>query len=128
MEKLSKEQENVVKSAFEQVGLEKPSNDFLFNVMDAIEAQEHVTPPLISKKGWILIVSVFALSMSIFVFYPQNGSAIFDTIFSFRADFIENLFDGFQISKTMVMGISLLGLFLFQLPFLIKMTHKERAI
>lgn len=128
MEKLSKEQENVVKSAFKHVGLEKPSNDFLSNVMDAIEVQEQVTPPLISKKGWILIASVFGLSMSIFVFYPQNGSAIFDTIFSFRANFTENLFDGFQISKTMAMGISLLGLFLFQLPFLIKMTHRERAI
>jgi len=127
MEKLSKEQEKVLKNAFDQVGLEKPSKDFVANIIGVVETQEKMITPLISKKGWLLMVFVFALSMSVFVFYPQDGAIIFDTIFSYRADFMENLFQGFQISKTMVMGISLLGLFLFQLPFLIRMTSKERV-
>ncbi|PRX55440.1 hypothetical protein [Flagellimonas meridianipacifica] len=128
MEKLSKEQEKVLKTALAQIGLEKPSEDFLSNVMDAIEMQEKVTTPLISKKGWLLITFVFALSLSLLVFYPEEGSVVFDMVFSYRAGFVEKLFQGLEISKTMMMGICLLGLFLFQLPFLIKMTDKERSL
>ncbi|MEM9076724.1 MAG: hypothetical protein AAGC43_06785 [Bacteroidota bacterium] len=127
MEKISKEQEKALKTAFDQIGLEKPSHSFLSHVMEVVEAKEKNVTPLISKKGWFLIVLVFATCLSLLIFYPKEGSAYFDMVFSYRTDFFQNLFQGFKISKTMVMGISLLGLFLLQLPFLIKMTGRERT-
>ncbi|WP_422859455.1 hypothetical protein ACOKFD_00485 [Flagellimonas sp. S174] len=128
MEKLSKEQEKVLKTALDQVGLEKPSQDFLSNVMNTIEIQQKVTSPLVSRKGWLLISLVFILSLSMLVFYPEEGSSFFDMVFSYRAAFTKNLFQRLKISKTLAMGISLLGLFLLQLPLLIKMTSRERTI
>ena len=127
MEKLSKEQEKVLKKALDQIGLEKPSPDFLSNVMDAIEIQGQTTSPLIGKKGWILLVFVFTVSLGLLAFYPEEGSALFDTVFSYRFEFAQNLFKEFKISKTLAMGIALLGLFLFQVPLLLKMTHRERT-
>lgn len=131
MEKLSQKQEENLKSIFHEVGLEKPSKDFVSNIMNVIETSENtvkVSKPLISKKGWVLIISVFVISCGALLFYPGQGSDFFNTVFTYRADFTKKAFQGFEISKTLVMGIALLGLFLFQLPFLIKMTSKERAI
>nr|WP_298997882.1 hypothetical protein [uncultured Allomuricauda sp.] len=128
MEKLSKEQEKVLKTALDQVGLEKPSQDFLSNVMNTIEIQQKVASPLVSRKGWLLISLVFILSLSLLVFYPEEGSSFFDMVFSYRVALTENLFQGLKISKTLAMGISLLGLFLLQLPLLIKMTSRERTL
>ena len=128
MEKLSKEEEKVIKNALDQVGLEEPSQGFLSNVMQAIEIESKITSPLVGKKGWMLLVFVFAVSLGVLALYPQEGSALFDRVFSYRFEFAQNLFQEFKVSKTLVMGISLLGLFLFQLPFLIKMTNKQRNL
>ena len=127
MEKLSEEQEKVLRKALDQVGLEEPSPNFLSNVMDAIEVQAKSTSPLIGKKGWMLLAFVFIVSLGVLVFYPEEGSTVFDTIFSYRLEFAQNLFQELKIPKTMVMGMALLGLFLFQVPFLIKMTSRERS-
>ena len=128
MEKLTEEQEKFLKTTFDELGLEKPSPDFASNIMKVVEEKSSISAPLVSKKGWLMIVLVFLTSLSMFLFYPKEGSIFFDMVFSYRTDFFQDLFQGFQIPKTMVMGISLLGLFLVQLPFLIKMMNRERTL
>ena len=128
MEKLTEEQEKFLKTTFDELGLEKPSPDFVSNIMKVVEEKSSISAPLVSKKGWLMIVLVFLTSLSMFLFYPKEGSIFFDMVFSYRTDFFQDLFQGFQIPKTMVMGISLLGLFLVQLPFLIKMMNRERTL
>ncbi len=131
MENLSQEQDKKLKRAFSEVGLEKPSPDFISNIISEIELQRTsgiVVKPLISRKGWVLLFSVFAICGSVLGLYPEQGSSLFDMLSSFRTDFLKDIFQGLKISKTMTMGISLLGLFLFQLPFLLKIVNKERAL
>lgn len=128
MEKLSNEQEKVLKTAFNELGLEKPSENFVSSVMEAVKAKQSISAPLINKRGWAVIVLVFLTCFSLLAFYPKEGPIFFDMVFSNRTDFFQSLFQGFKVSKTMVMGISLLGLFLLQLPFLLKMMNRERRL
>ena len=131
MDKLSRREEDQLKKAVQKVGLEKPSAQFTANVMSALEHKmvKHLKPaPLLSKKGWFIIIFVFTAWCSLIFFYPKEGIELFDQILQFRMSFAQNIFEGVQISKTMVFAISLLGLFLLQLPFLMQLVNKQRSI
>ncbi|TAI48316.1 hypothetical protein [Flagellimonas allohymeniacidonis] len=131
MDKLSSREEEQLKKAVQKVGLEKPSMEFTANVMTALERKmvRHIKPaPLLSKKGWSVIILVFVVCCSLIYFYPKEGIELFDQVRQFRLGFARNIFEGVQISRTMVFAISLLGLFLLQLPFLMQLVNKQRTV
>nr|WP_299342082.1 hypothetical protein [Allomuricauda sp.] len=129
MDKLSSKEEDRLKRAIDEVGLEKPSKMFTTNVLNVIQRKmvEYSQPaPLISKKGWALVIFIFAGCCSLFLFYPNEGIQWFRTLEQLNAQFPQGLFDGIKISKTAVFAISLMGLFLLQLPFLLQLVNKQR--
>lgn len=110
-----------------EAGIDKAPEGTYAAIMDqitALNAYSITYKPLISRKGWLLIIVALALFLvgvfwvPIEKFYlnniPQLGS--FD-------EFLKQL----QVSDTTLYAIGFLGLFLLQLPFLKRLLDTQKA-
>jgi len=121
MENSPKEIEKLTQQWVQEAGIEKPSVDFVHNVMDAINtsaSKPKVYRPLISKRGWSLIAALFVASLVVVYFFPLGEFRYLETIDLSKLPSIQNPFDGMNVSKPMLYAVGFLALFLVQIPFL----------
>ena len=123
MEKQSRE-EILMQKLMGEAGLEKPSGNFSANVMKAIAVKKVVVEykPLISKRGWTIILAVIAISF--LGIYPMTGQYSLIPNFSFPQ--MPNFsFPEMEISRTMTWAIAFVALFLLEIPFLKRFIEKQ---
>ncbi len=130
MDKPTKEFDAIADKIIEEAGFVNPSIDFTSKVMEKIvvrSASKFVYTPLISKSGWVFIVGIFAISIGLLYLYPMGGASYFSDMKISELPQITNPFANLKLSKTLVMGIGTLTLFLVQIPFLKKLIEKPTA-
>ena len=76
--------DSFTKSLIKEAGLETPSTDFLKNVINRINEEsvlkaEVVYKPLISKSGWLFIISLIILGL-FGAFYGGSTTSIFSDL------------------------------------------------
>lgn len=124
-----KKNDDLAKYIFEELGTEAPSNQFVSNVMGAIQAEvanESVSAykPPITKWGWFMIAAS-VIGVFVLLFSGTIESSINVTVPELSFDFINNLnvlnaFENIKVSNIFAIGLSMLTLFaLFQM-FLLK--------
>ncbi|MFI1772287.1 hypothetical protein [Thalassobellus citreus] len=125
MKEVDKHLENLTKKVMKNTGLEKPSFDFTTSVMSQVEALKSSTTvykPLISKTGWIFIITlILALTLYLIFGVETESSSIFSAIdFSvFSNNKITNALTSYTMPKTVMYGIVLFGvMFSIQIPLL----------
>lgn len=121
MEKPYSSLEKATKKWVQEAGLEQPSAAFSANVMKAISEKKKISTayqPLITKRGWLVVVGVFVLSVLLLLFIPTSEFSLFDSLQTPQLPAFNNPFDNWKVSKTFVYAIGFLLLFLVQIPFL----------
>ena len=103
---------------------EKPSEDFVTNVMSQVEAQKEIQyEPLISKKAWIVISSIVVASV-LFVFLddaPEQSSNVVTKFSQYldQAQYLNtNPFKNITFSPLLTMSLLCLSSMLFFDTFL----------
>ncbi|MCK8522012.1 hypothetical protein M0D21_10565 [Aquimarina sp. D1M17] len=123
-----------IQKLVKEAGLENPSPSFLSNVMNQVETSVSkdtiVYKPLISKKGWIIVLlTVSVLIGALFLLY--NGESVFNKV-NFPFDYFikfENPLSGINFTKTTTYAIVFLALLFFvQIGFLKKRIDKNFAV
>ncbi len=103
-----KELDAFVKKYINEIEEETPSVDFTANIMDAILNEEqssiYKAKPLISKKVWVVLASLLAVSM---LFVSKGTSLSWLKIPKMRIDYlsniqIPNLFENITVSNLML--------------------------
>lgn len=131
MEEQYKDIQQVVKEA----GIHRPSSDFLTKVMQEVHSSSQKSyqyTPLISKKGWTMIIVIVSLIIAVLFFLPiqKTPSIIRQVNFSWIE--ISRWFNPFSevvIYKTATYGIVLLGiLFFVQITLLKKRIDKNFSV
>lgn len=127
MDKQSKKIDKLSHKLINQAGLEKPSVDFLSNVMNKIEVKKASQPfifkPLISKSMWLLIISFTLITFALLMVYP-----VFTESTLYKLPSLSKLtfqFPEIHFSKITIYGLGFLSLFLIQIPFLKKQIEQR---
>lgn len=132
--KQNKEINAFVKKYVNEIKLESPSADFTSHIMDAISdidlvKRTVVYKPLISKKGWLLVVSILAAVLIV----PFRGiESKWITFPELNFSFLEKinftgLLDGFDISNTVLYTACLFAVLLSVQIFYLK-GHFEKQL
>src|SRR6056300_1251349 len=89
----------IIKSFFDEGGMEQPSGNFTSNIIKDIKAQSensvYVYKPVISKSAWLIIA---ALGLALFIYLsfgvPPEGTGIelYGYAFKFDTPFLKNFF------------------------------------
>lgn len=112
-----------------EAGLDKAPEgtyDAIMQQIEALNVYSMTYKPLISRKGWVLIISFFVLFLvgvfwvPIEKFYLNNLSEV-GSFKLFEA--INNL----ELSPITLYALGFLGLFLIQLPFLKRILDSKKA-
>tara|TARA_R110001583_G_scaffold4351_2_gene25208 strand:- start:45790 stop:46197 length:408 start_codon:yes stop_codon:yes gene_type:complete len=133
--KTGKNIEEFTKYIMKEVDVEKPSTDFLMNVMDAVKSESKaslsiVYKPLIPKSVWVLIVILFA-ALSVFVltgstvnYYllSQIDIPIVDKVLAF------DLFKNIHFSKIFTLSFIVFFAFVIVQLFFIKNYFNKQHI
>ena len=126
MEEQFKKQDDILKKLLKESPLESPSVDFSKKVMQQIERKHEVKvySPLISKTAWTAIAAMFLLSL-VWIYYNPSSTVSSTTIALQERINIENPLKGFTLSKTTIYAVGFMALFLFQIPFLKRITERS---
>ena len=123
MEEQFKNMDRLTKKYIKDAGMQKPSKDFLRNVMTALDEKPSTSiayQPLISKKVWWgLAITAIACIVMLYLFPTSSISYVNDFDLTRQLTF-KNPFEKLQFSKSIIYGIGFLGLSLVQIPFLKK--------
>jgi hypothetical protein len=120
MEEQFKNIERGIEKLVKEAGLDKPSANFLSDVMSAVNqtAIKQEYKPLISRSTWFIIGTLFGTSFIALYFYSSPELSILQDLKLFEKISFKMPVSEFQVPKTAVYAIGCLGLFLFQIPFL----------
>tara|TARA_R110000772_G_scaffold75133_7_gene163235 strand:+ start:2227 stop:2613 length:387 start_codon:yes stop_codon:yes gene_type:complete len=120
MEEQFKNIDRLTEKLVKDAGLDKPSTNFLNDVMSAVNqtAIKQEYKPLISKPTWFIIGALFVASFVALYFYSSPELSLLQDLNLFEKLSFKMPVSEFQVPKTMVYAIGCLGLFLFQIPFL----------
>jgi hypothetical protein len=120
MEEQFKNIERGIEKLVKEAGLDKPSANFLSDVMSAVNqtAIKQEYKPLISRSTWFIIGTLFGTSFIALYFYSSPELSILQDLNLFEKISFKMPVSEFQVPKTAVYAIGCLGLFLFQIPFL----------
>ena len=128
------EQYSDIKKLVKEAGEEKPSVDFLQNVMGEIKAtsvsKSMVYQPLISKKAWV-VISLMIIGVLVSLPFLPEGTTILNKLdlsfFNLNKD--ANPFAGFKLHNSTMYGIIFLGiLFVIQITVIKKRIDKIYSI
>lgn len=126
----------IIKSIFDEGGLEQPSGSFTRNIIKAIKSQSQdsvfVYKPVISKKAWLIIA---LLGCSLFIYLLLGGAAegqgpqYFGVKLNFDTAIISGLFSKIAFSFTLspILKTSLLALIFFTFSNLIIFELRNRS-
>lgn len=125
--KTTKNIEDFTKYIMNEVDVEKPSKDFLINVMDAVNLENNASlsilyKPLIPKSVWVLIVVLF-VALSIFVL--TESTVNYYLLSQIDLPIIENvlaidLFKNIHFSKTFTFSFIVFSAFVVVQLYFIK--------
>ena len=127
MEKQYKDIAQLVKEA----GLEKPSLDFLQNVMNSVEITSKKTTtttayqPLVSRRGWVVVCLFVASILTGLLLSADSGSSILEPLNLSLPYFkdIKNSFSSFTLHATTMYGTVFAALL-----FVVQITILKRRI
>ena len=124
MENENKHLDKILKGAFQEKGIEKPSASFLDAVMaEVAHVKIKKTKPIIAPVWWVCSAAIMLVLMSASFFIEGEGISL-DTSFFQKVSLPElstmNFFDNLPISKGITIGILLAALMLFTQFFLLK--------
>lgn len=129
MEEANKDQEinAFIKKYVSEIKLESPSADFTSNIMDVVSSIDMAKStiaykPLISKKGWFLVVSILAAILMVPLRGVESKWVTFPELnFSFLEKInFTGLLDGFDISNTVLCTACLFAVLLSVQIFYLK--------
>lgn len=119
-----KELDTFAKEYIKEIDVETPSIDFTANLMQQLQKESVVifkSTPLISKKGWFLLIGTLMAS----IFYVSKGTSLsWMKMPTINLDYFSkvqmpNLFEGIAVSNTMLYSFFFLALMVFaQIIFL----------
>ena len=124
MEKRYKDIERLVK----EVGVEKPSADFLQQVMSSVETisvkTTNIYQPLVSKMGWV-VICLFVIGIFIGLLWSTDSSSMLEPLNLLFPYFksIKNPFSSFTFHTTTIYGIVFAALL-----FMVQITVLKRRI
>lgn len=119
-----KQLENLVEKAMRQSVLETPSFDFTTNLMLKVENMKQspttIYQPLISKHMWFWIFTGFVAFVAYIIFITKpEASTWFSTIDILDTEKVSNMFNGIQLSRTVIYAtIFFAVMLLVQIPLL----------
>lgn len=127
MEKPFNKEDESIKKWIKELPLEQPSPDFMQKVMAGVahSVMKKSYQPLISRKVWVVIITLFMLALLWIYFNPS--SALIDSealTWNSRMQW-NNPFEGMKIPKNAVYAIGFMALFLLQIPFLKRTLDKS---
>ncbi|SNR31826.1 hypothetical protein [Lutibacter flavus] len=132
--KQDKNIEEFSKFILKKAGTEMPSNDFVNNVMDAINLENSkstvtIYKPLISKQGWGLI-TVSLIVLIIFIITNTESLLMLPSIdFSFLNKFNSiNVFENIKFSKIFTLSFVLFTIYVIFQLIIIKNYFSKRHI
>ncbi|MAM27921.1 MAG: hypothetical protein CMC13_02770 [Flavobacteriaceae bacterium] len=128
MEKPYKKDEQTFRELMQMGGTEKPSKNFASKVMLAIQAEKEPVKatPLVSLKGWIVLVFIFVASSALLYYFPIENALFSKNMTQSFSNFNE-MMSSLKMSKGMWYACLFLSLFLVQLPFLKRFLDKQRS-
>ncbi|HBR54208.1 MAG TPA: hypothetical protein DEA82_08465 [Flavobacteriaceae bacterium] len=128
MEKPYKKDEQTFRELMQMGGTEKPSKNFASKVMLAIQAEKEPVKatPLVSLKGWIVLVFIFVASSALLYYFPIENALFSKNMTQSFSNFNE-MMSSLKMSKGMWYACVFLSLFLVQLPFLKRFLDKQRS-
>jgi hypothetical protein len=127
MEEQFSNQDELVKKMIKGMPLEQPSSDFTQKVMQRVlkQAAKNIYRPLISKKAWWIIASMFFIG-TLWLYYNPGTSIInTDSIPWENKLTFKNPLENLHLSKTAIYAIGFMALFLLQIPFLKRLLDKR---
>lgn len=116
------------KKVLNEAGLHKAPANFMPNIMEAIAKAglEHIKyRPLISKKGWFIILMVVTAVLALIVLNVPIERNYLEGVDLSVADKLKEAIGPIEFSKTVLYSIGFLGLFLIQLPFLKRLLDRR---
>jgi len=114
-----------LKKQLQDIPLERPSQNFTSNIMDAIQQEESTATikykPLISKKVWFLVAA--AIAAIFFIPFQKKEGGLLEKVsldFSFLDELnVSGLFSGLSVSTTVFYGLLLFAvMMLIQVVYL----------
>ncbi|UNY97595.1 hypothetical protein MQE36_10915 [Zhouia spongiae] len=111
-----------------EVGLDKPSNEFMDRLMIKIQKeQSYIYTPLIKKRGWGVIASFLTVSIVLLIKFSQRDSVLKGYGISDKIELGEiNLFEKFHFSDTTTIILMVaLAFILIQIPLMKRMYFNQ---
>jgi len=128
MEHTNHNWDSASKKVLNEAGLHKAPADFMPNIMNAIAKAglQHIQyKPLISKKGWFVILLAGVTILALIVLNIPIERNYLDGVNLSVADKLKEAIGPLEFSKTVLYSIGFLGLFLIQLPFLKRLLDRR---
>lgn len=127
----------IIKSIFDEGGLEQPSGGFTNNIINAIKTQTEnsvfVYKPVISRGAW-LVITFLGISLFAYLFFgfsPEGkGLDLYGYTLNFDTSIIKGIFSKFSFSFNLspIFKIALMALSFFTFSNLIIFELKSRSI
>jgi len=126
----------VIKSMFDEGGLEQPSGKFTSNIINTIKTQSHdsvfVYKPVISRSAW-LVVAFFGISLFAYLFFgfspDGKGLELYGYTLNFDTSMIKGIFSkiAFSFELSPIIKTSLIALTFFTFSNLIIFELRSRS-
>ena len=129
MEPFKDPKDALTRKYMKEAGLDPAAEDTLMAIMDQITALNTYSlayKPLISRKGWALILGGFVLFL-IGIFWLPIERFYLNNLPELTSFNLSEYLSGIQMSSTTLYAIGFLGLFLVQLPFLKRLLDSKKA-
>lgn len=122
MEQTDKNKDLLARQLLKDAGLQKPSSNFSYTVLQAISKEEvTVAPykPLISKSIlWLSFLTIIVSCVLVFFLFEPSSTSILDGLTLEDYKLPEYDLPVFSFSNILLYAIGFMSLFILQVPFL----------
>lgn len=122
MEQTDKNKDLLARQLLKDAGLQKPSSNFSYTVLQAISKEEvTVAPykPLISKSIlWLFFLTIIVSCVLVFFLFEPSSTSIFDGLTLEGYKLPKYDLPVFSFSNILLYAIGFMSLFILQVPFL----------